>query len=68
MRTDQARTMTSGAAVYYKNLINLKRYAATVGTSTPQQLNITVTTGSQAMSFPLSSNDNAAEIPVDALS
>jgi hypothetical protein len=60
--------MASGAAVYYKNLINLKRFAATVvGTSTPQQLNITVTTGSQAMSFPLSSNDNAAEIPVDAL-
>ena len=59
--------MASGAAVYYRNLINLKRYAAIVGTSTPQQLNITVTTGSLALSFPLSSNDNAAEIPVDVL-
>jgi hypothetical protein len=68
MRTDTARTMTTGAAVTYRNLTNLKRYAATITSATIHQLAITVTTGSLALTFPLDSNDNAAEIPVDALS
>jgi hypothetical protein len=67
MRTDTARTMTSGAVVAYRNLINLQRFAATVSAADVHHLAITVTTGSQAMSFPLDYNDNAAEIPVDQL-
>jgi hypothetical protein len=67
MRTDTARTLTAGAALEYRNLTNLKRFAATVTSATIHQLAITVTTGSLALTFPLDSNDNAAEIPVDAL-
>lgn len=68
MRTDTARSMAAGAAVAYRNLINLKRFAATVSAADVHHLAITVTTGSQALSFPLDSNDAAAEIPVDVLS
>jgi hypothetical protein len=67
MRTDLARTMAAGAACYYRNLTNLQRFAATVSAADIHHLAITVTTGSQAMSFPLDYNDNAAEIPVDQL-
>jgi hypothetical protein len=67
MRTDTARTLTAGAAVAYRNLTNLKRFAATVSAADIHHLAITVTTGSQAMSFPLDNNDNAAEVPVDQL-
>jgi hypothetical protein len=68
MRTDTARSLVGGAAVTYRNLTNLKRYAATVTSATIHQVAITVTTGSQALTFPLDYNDNAAEIPVDGLS
>jgi hypothetical protein len=68
MRTDTARTLTTGSAITYRNLTNLKRYAATVTSATVHQVAITVTTGSQALTFPLDYNDNAAEIPVDGLS
>ncbi len=67
MRTDTARTLTTASTIEYRNLTNLKRYKATVTSATPQQLQISVTTPGTTVTFPLSSNDNAAEIPVDAL-
>jgi hypothetical protein len=67
MRTDTARTLTTGSAIFYRNLTNLQRFKATVTSATPHQLQISVTTPGTSITFPLDSNDNAAEIPVDVL-
>jgi hypothetical protein len=67
MRTDTARTLTTASPIFYQNMTNLQRYKATVTSATPQQVQVSVTTPALTLTFPLSQNDNAAELPIHLL-
>jgi hypothetical protein len=65
MSISQANTLTTGSAIFYKNLINLKNYAASVSSITPRGT-LTVAAPNAPgtpLSFPLS-GDGTCEIPV----
>lgn len=69
MSIAQANLLTTGSAVYYKNLINLKSYVASVSSITPRgTLTIAAANATGTpFTFPLS-GDGTCEIPVYPLS
>jgi hypothetical protein len=67
MSINDANKLTTGSKIFYRNLTNLKNFAATVTSITPgQTLSVSVTTPATTQTYPLG-GDGTCEIPISAL-
>jgi hypothetical protein len=67
MSTADANKLTTGSKIFYRNLVNLKYFQATVTSITPgASLVISVTTPATSNTYPLG-GDGTCEIPISAL-
>jgi hypothetical protein len=67
MSINDANKLTTGSKIFFRNLTNLKNFAATVTSITPgQTLSVSVTTPATTQNYPLG-GDGTCEIPISTL-
>jgi hypothetical protein len=68
MKASDANILTTGSAIFYKDLVSLKYMKATVGAITQNQtITVAVTTPALNLTWPLK-GDMSVEIPITTLS
>jgi hypothetical protein len=67
MKASDANNLTTGSAIFYKDLVSLQSMKASVGAITKNQsITVAVTTPGLNLVWPLS-GDQSVEIPITAL-
>jgi hypothetical protein len=66
MKVSYAKSLTTGSAIFYMDLVSLKRMKATVGAISNQSITVAVTTPVLNKTWPLS-GDQSVEIPITTL-